>query len=133
MRTTPTIGRAASERHGSTYPPRPAATRISPVAMITGLLAMGLPPLQEKRGHDREREIDDCQNPQTPPVPRHLPQARAQLVDAHESVDRKVGGEDITNGLHPLRDRFAWPGKAGQEQLRQAGAKKNEGGCFWMI
>src|SRR5262249_1588570 len=88
-RTTPTIG-AAFERH-TRYPPVPAATRTRLTAiMVTDLLAMRLSPLDEECGHHREREIDDRQNPQTPPVARHLPQACAQLVDAHESVDREI-------------------------------------------
>src|SRR5262245_14294650 len=132
MRTTPTRGGVRSERH-SISTARPPAARAKPTAIITGLLAMGLPPLQEERGRHSKSEIDDCQNPQTPPVSCHLPQARSQLVDTHESVDREKGGEDITDGLHWLGDRFARPGKTRQEQLRQACAEKNERWCFWMI
>src|ERR1043166_7107089 len=109
MRTTPTMGGSASGRH-STYPPTPAATRMRPSAvMVTDRLAMRPSPLHEERGHHREREIDHRQNPQAPPVARHLPQAGAQLVDAHQSVDREIGGEDVTDGLHGLGDRFARP------------------------
>src|SRR5712671_336291 len=124
-RTTPTMGAATSERDAR-YPPAPAATRTRPTAMITGLLAMRPPPLHKERGHHREREIDDRQNPQAPPVARHLPQACAQLVDAHESVDREIRRKDIAEGPHRLGDRFARPGEAGQEQLRQAGGEEDQ-------
>src|SRR5262245_11571726 len=95
MRTMPTSGGMLSERH-STATARPAATRAKPTAMTTSLLAIDLPPFQEEHGHRCQHEIDDCQNPQAPPVARHLPKARAQLVDAHEAVNREIGGEDIT-------------------------------------
>src|SRR5262245_51664361 len=132
MRTTPTRGGVPSERH-STATARPAAARAKPTAIIAGLLAMGLPPLQEERGRHCKSEIDDGQNPQTPPVSCHLPQTCSQLVDTHESVDREKGGEDITDDLDWLWDRFPRPGKTRQEQLRQACAEKNERWCFWMI
>ena len=60
---------------------------------------MRLPPLDEKRGHHREHEIDDRQDPKPAPVARHLPQARAQLIDANDAVDREIGGKDIARGL----------------------------------
>src|SRR5262249_44715850 len=126
MRTTPTMGAGAPERH-RTYPPTPAATRTRPTAtMMTGLLAMRPPPLDQEDGHHRQREIDDRQNPETAPVARHLPQAGAELIDAHEAVDREIRREDIADGLHPLGDRFARPGEAGQEELRQAGADEDQ-------
>ena len=65
-------------------------------------------------------------DPQPAPVARHLPQARAQLVDADDAVDREIRREDVADGLHRLGDRFARPGEAGQEELRQAGAEEDE-------
>ena len=54
-RTMPTMGAAVPGRH-STYPTAPAATSISPSAMIRAdlRLAMLAPPLDDKRGHHRE-------------------------------------------------------------------------------
>src|SRR5262249_19916180 len=86
MRTTPPKGGAASERH-STSRQKPAATSTTRSGAIAGPLAMRLPPLDENRGHPRERKKNRRQTPQPPPVARHLPQTGAQLVDAHEAVD----------------------------------------------
>src|SRR5262245_27229336 len=88
MRTIPTMGGVPSARH-RTRTGRPAAARAKLTAIAAGLLAMGLPPLQEERGRHSKSEIDDGQNPQTPPVSCHLPQTRSQLVDTHEPVDRE--------------------------------------------
>jgi len=57
---------------------------------------------------------------------RNLGETRAELVDAHEAVDREIRGEDGSGGLHRLGYPLARPGEAGQEQLRQAGAEKDE-------
>src|SRR5262249_8155211 len=109
-------------------PPAPAATKTKATAMtFAGLLAMRLPPLDEECGHDGEHEIDDRQNPQTAPVARHLPQAGAELVDAHQPVDREIRRPDIADRLCPLGDRLARPGKTGQEQLWDAGAEEDQG------
>src|SRR5258708_7258363 len=97
MRTTPTMGGLAAERD-SRYPPSPAARSPSRPRTPTGRLAMGPPPLHEVRGHCRQREVDDRQDPETPPVPRHLPRACAQLADAHESVDGEIRRKDIADG-----------------------------------
>src|SRR5262249_20053609 len=125
IRTTPTMGGVAFGRH-SAYPPRPAATRTSPTAMMIGRLAMRPPPLDQERGHRCEREIHDRQNPQTTPVARQVPQACTKLVDAHESIDREIRRKDIADRLYRLGDRLARPGEAGQEQLRQAGGEEDQ-------
>src|SRR6516225_3828550 len=83
MRTTPTIGAAGSGRHRK-YALTPTMARMTPNPMIrAGLrLAMYPPPSDDKRGHHREREIENSQDPETAPVVRHLPQAGAHLIDA---------------------------------------------------
>src|SRR5215471_8301762 len=91
-----------------------------------------LSPLDEECGYNREREIDDRQNPQTAPVACHLPQASAKLVYAHDTVDRGIGREHVMHGENRLRDRFARPGEAGQEELWQAGAYKDQRRGFRM-
>src|SRR5262249_45404548 len=116
-RTTPTMGAAASGRHRR-YPPTPAATRTRPAVMMGARLGMRLSPFDHECGHHREREIDRRQNPEAAPVVRHLPKAGAQLVDAHESINREIGRKDVANGPHLLGDRFARPGKPGHEELR---------------
>src|SRR4029453_16859871 len=85
-RTTPTIGEAYLGRQ-RTYPPIPAAARMSPSAVM-GMpvrLATPPPPLGKRGGNHRERKIDDRQGPQAAPVVRHLPQGCAELVDAENS------------------------------------------------
>ena len=59
-RTMPTMGALLAGCH-STYPTAPAATSSNPSAMIPAdlRLAMPAPPLDDKRGYHREREIDD--------------------------------------------------------------------------
>ncbi len=89
-------------------------------------LAMRLPPFDQECRQHCEREIDDGQAPQPAPVVCHLPQARAQLIDAHEAVDREIRWEDVTGSLHRFGDGFARPGESSQEQLRQAGAEKDQ-------
>src|SRR5262249_42808949 len=90
VRTTPTMGETSARRH-RTYPPMPAAMRIRPSAMPTAArLAMRSPPLDERCGNHREREIDDGQAPQTAPVEDHLTKTCAQLADADDAVDRKI-------------------------------------------
>src|SRR5438046_2219044 len=92
-----------------------------------------LPALDERCGDHREREIDDGEAPEPAPVARHLPQARAHLVEADEAIDRKIGGKDIRGGLYPLGDGLARPGEAGEKELRQAGAEKDERRRFRML
>src|SRR5262249_51341085 len=101
--------------------------------MVTGLLAMRLSPLDEECGYRCEREIDDRQNPQTAPVACYLPQASAKLVYAHDTVDREIGREQVVPGENRPRDRFARPGEAGQEELWQAGANKDQRRGFRML
>src|SRR5262249_20262386 len=89
-------------------------------------LAMNPSPSDDKRGHHREREIEDGQAPEAAPVVRHLPQAGAQLVDADDAVDRKIRREYVAVGKNGIGDRFARPGKACHEKLRKACAEENE-------
>src|SRR3984893_17754584 len=117
-----------SARRQRTYPPMPAATTMRPSAMPTAArLAMRSPPLHhERRGHHREREIDDGQAPQAAPVVHYLAKACAQLADADDAVDREIRREYVTRGRHRRWDCFAWPGKARHEKLRKARAEKDE-------
>src|SRR5262249_5749183 len=131
-RTTPTMGAAASGRHRR-YAPTPAATRTRPAVMMVARLAMRLPPLDQECGHHRDHEIDRRQNPKAAPVVRHLPEAGAQLVDAHEPIDREIGRKDVADGPHLLRDHLARPGKPGQEELRQAGTEEDQSRGFRML
>src|SRR5262245_52866429 len=95
--------------------------------MRVGLrLGMRAPPLDEKRGNHRKHEVDSGKGPEAAPVMRHLPQAGAQLIDADEAVDGEVRGEYGARGKHGLGDRFARPGKAGQEELWKARAEEDE-------
>src|SRR5262249_33245791 len=121
-----TIGVASARRH-RTYPPTPAATRMRPSAMPTAArLAMCAPPLDERCGNHREREIDDGQAPQAAPVVHHLTKACAQLAEAAGAVDRENRGEYVTRGGPRRGVCFARPGKARQERLRKARAEKDE-------
>src|SRR5262245_15761521 len=92
-RTRPTMG-AASPRGHSTYAPAPTAMRMRPsVTTLRPRLAMHAPPLDEKSRHHGEREIDDGLAPQAAPIPRHIPEACAELIDAHHAVDRQIRRE----------------------------------------
>src|SRR5258705_10688852 len=62
---------------------------------------------------------------------RDLPDAGTQLVDAHEAVNRGVGGEHPTQRDSRVGDCFARPSEAGGEELRQAGCKEEQGRVFW--
>src|SRR5262249_14880481 len=118
VRTTPTIGGGSGRQ--SKYAPMPAASTMIPSAMkVADLrLRMHAPPLGDKRGNHRKREVGDGKNPKAAPVVQHLPQARTQLIDAHEAVDRQVRRKYVAHGLHRLGNCLARPGKAGQEKLR---------------
>src|SRR4051794_3296523 len=96
-RTTPEIGEAGSGRNRR-YPPTPAAIRTTPITSIRRL-AMNEPPLDQSRRHHGKGEIDDRQAQQPAPVARHLPEARAELIDADEAVDREIRREDGPGGL----------------------------------
>src|SRR3954465_13232085 len=97
-RTTPDIGAAGSGRPRR-YPPAQAAIRTIP-SMRIRRLATDMPPLDQSRRHHGKHEIGKRKDPQPTPVSRHLPQARTQLVDAHDSVDREIRGEDVPDVLH---------------------------------
>src|SRR5262245_25125821 len=126
VRTTPTMGSTASDRHNA-YAPAPAAMRLTPTAMMAmRVLGMCPSPLDHERGHHCEREIDGRQDPKAAPGARHLPQACAELIDADDTVDGEIGWKYVARGKDVRGDCFARPGKTGQEQLRQAGAQKNE-------
>ena len=109
-------------------PPAPAARTMRPSAIKPAdlRLAMGLPPLDEKRGNHRERKVDDGKSPQSAPVVRHLPQAGAQLIDPNHPVDGEIRREYVAAGKHGFWDCFARPGKARQKELRKAGAEEDE-------
>src|SRR5258708_39779685 len=120
------MGEASARRH-RTYPPAPAATTMRPSAMpTTARLAMRSPPLHERCGNHREREIDDGQAPQAAPVVHHLTKACAQLADTDDAVDREIRREYGTRGRPRRWERFARPGKPRHEKLRKARADKNE-------
>src|SRR5215468_1523413 len=89
VRTTPTTDAVCSGGHRR-YPPAPAAARRRPSTMTRGWpwLAIRVPPLEKTRRNDGEREVTDGQEPEPSPVVRHFPKTRAQLVDAHDAVDR---------------------------------------------
>src|ERR1700688_3683671 len=94
------------------------------------VLRMSLSSLDGKRRDHGEREIDQGQTPQSEPIMRDLPDAGTQLVDAHEAVDREVGGENPAQRDGRVGDCFARPCEAGGEELRQAGCKEEEGRVF---
>src|SRR5882672_1098146 len=102
-RTTPVMGTGGSGRNRR-YPPRPAATRTTPSTRIRRL-SMGMSPLDHSRRDHGEREICERKHPKPPPITRHLPQGRAQLVDADDAVDREIRWEDGPEGLYRRGDR----------------------------
>src|SRR5262249_2743197 len=108
-------------QRGEQTPMRPSA--IKPADLR---LAVGLPPLDEKRGNHREREVDDGLSPQSAPVVRPLPEAGAELIDANHPVDGVIRREYVAASKHGFWDCFARPGKARQEELRKAGAEEDE-------
>ena len=61
---------------------------------------------------------------------RDLPDAGTELIDAHEAVDRGVGGEYPTQRDGRVGDCFARPCEAGSKELRQAGCQEDEGRVF---
>src|ERR1700722_13052100 len=94
-RTTPAIGGAGSARNRK-YPPMHAASRTtpSPSRLLAMLLAMRQPPLNVSRRDHGKSEINKRDDPQPTPVGCDLPEARAQLIDTHDAVDRPIRGED---------------------------------------
>src|ERR1700730_9601024 len=91
------------------------------------VLRMSLSSLDGKRRDHGEREIGQGQTPQSEPIMRDLPDAGTQLVDAHEAINREVGGEYPAQRDGRVGDCFARPCEAGGEELRQAGCKEEEG------
>src|SRR3981081_1674498 len=87
-------------------------------------LRMSLSFLDGKRRDHGEREIGQGQTPQSEPIMRDLPDAGTQLVDAHEAINREVGGKNPTQRAGRVGDCFPRPCEAGGEKLRQAGCKK---------
>src|ERR1700686_3384343 len=99
---------------------------MSAIAIMAARLAlrMSLSSLDGKRRDHGEREIGERQTPQSEPIMRDLPDAGTQLVDAHEAIDREVGGENPTERDGRVGDCFARPCDAGVEELKQAGCKQ---------
>src|SRR5262245_44718743 len=127
--------RAARSGRHRTYPTAPAATTRRPSAMMRRRLrlAIRMPPVDQMRRKHREQEIYDCQEPKAGPSVRHLPQARTELVDAHDAVDREIGGKDLARGEHRPGDRLARPGESGREELRQAGRDEDQKRHLWAL
>src|SRR5262249_4766281 len=121
--------------HKKNGPRSAAATTMTPSATMRAGLRLGMraPPLDEKRGNHRKHEVDSGKGPEAAPVMRHLPQAGAQLIDADEAVDGEVRGEYGARGKHGFGDRFARPGKAGQEELWKARAEEDERGSLGVL
>src|SRR5215475_13650618 len=90
-------------------------------------LLMSLSSLDRKGRDHGEREISERQTPQPEPVMRNLPYAGAELVDAHETIDRGVGGKKPTECKGRVGNCLARPREAGHEELRQAGRQKQDG------
>src|ERR1700758_4574579 len=108
------------------------ATSTSAIATMAArsVLRMLLSSLDGKRRDHGEREIGQSQTPQSEPVMRDLPDAGTQLVDAHEAIDRGVGGEKPAERKGHVGNCFARPCEAGHEELRQAGCKQEDGCVF---
>src|SRR5260370_4796250 len=86
------------------YPPTPAATMRTPSAMMrAGLrLTMHLPPLDDKRGNQRKREVDEAKDPETAPIARQLPHARPQQVEPDRAVSGSIHSHSVTRpSAHP--------------------------------
>src|SRR5260370_41154820 len=94
------------------------------------VLRMSLSSHDGKRRDHGEREICQGQTPQSEPIMRDLPDAGTQLVDAHEAINREVGGKNPTQRDGRVGDGFAPPCEACGEKLRQAVCTK-EGG--WVL
>src|SRR5216683_3767940 len=108
------------------------ATSTNARATMAGRLifCMSLSSLDGECGDHGEREIGQSQTPQSEPVVPDLPDAGTELVDAHETVNRGVGGEHPTERDGRVGNCFARPCEAGHEELRQAGCKDEEGRVF---
>src|ERR1700738_2972066 len=101
------------------------ATSTRAIAIMAARLAlrMSLSSLDGKRRDHGEREIGERQTPQSEPILRDLPYGGTQQVEAHEAIDREVGGENPTERKGRVGNCFARPCEAGHEELRQAGCK----------
>src|SRR5258708_32772693 len=87
---------------------------------------MSLSSLDGKCRDHREREITQGQTPQSEPVMSDLPDAGTELVDAHEAVNRGVGGGHPAQRDGRVLDCLAPPCEARAEELRQAGGTEEE-------
>src|SRR5262245_34922035 len=127
VRTAPTMASVSGRQ--KTYPPTLAAaiTRPSTTMPASLRLAMQASPPDHGRGNHREHEVDDGQDPEALPVVRDFPQARAQLVDAHDAIDGEIRREDIDGGKEGIGDCIERPGKTRQKQLRKRRAEEDEG------
>src|SRR6202795_141020 len=105
------------------------ATSTSAIATMAAplTLRMSLSSLDGSRRDHREGEIGQRQTPQPEPIMRDLPDVGAELVDAHQAIDCKVGGENLAQGLGCFGDCFARPREAGGEELRQACREDEDG------
>src|SRR5258708_37056202 len=117
-RTTPTIVAADSKRRAEVI--RTPATSTSAIVTMTARLALCMSPssLDGKRRDYREREIAERQTPQSEPIMRDFPDAGTELVDAHEAVNRGVGGEQPAQREGRVGDCLARPCEAGGGGLR---------------
>src|SRR5258705_7163866 len=97
---------------------------------LRSALRISLPPLDRKRREHGEREIDQRQAPQSEPVMPALPDAGTQLVDANQSIDREVGGENPTERDGRSGDCLARPRETCGEELWQACCKEDERRVF---
>src|SRR5260370_2021872 len=93
---------------------------------LRSALRISLPPLDRKRREHGEREIDQRQAPQPEPVMRDLPDAGTQLVDANQSIDREVGGENSTQPDGRIGDCLARPPATWGEGLKKALCQDDE-------
>src|SRR6266851_6586529 len=100
------------------------------IATIVLALRMSLSSFDSKRRDHGERKVDERETPQPEPVMRDLPDAGAELIDAHETINRGVGGENPTERKGRVGNCFARPCEAGHEELRQAGRKQENGRVF---
>src|SRR5450756_675951 len=117
-RTTPTIAAAGPERRREVI--RTPVTSTSATATMAARLALRMlcSSLDGKCRDRREREIAQRQTPQPEPVMPDFPDAGAELVDAHEAVDRGIGGKHSTERYGGVGNCFARPCEAGGEELR---------------
>src|SRR6202023_595859 len=92
-------------------------------------LRMSLSSIDGKRRDHGEREIGQGQTPQSEPIMRDLPDAGTQLVDAHEAINREVGGEELRQaGCKEEEGRVFGPRETGPDGLpHEAGRQQKDG------